>query len=481
LLFNSFQFLLFFAVSWSLFLVLRGTPRKIFLLIASYYFYMCWNTKYIVVIWGITLIDFAAGLLIEKSRVGTTRRIFLGLSLFCNIGLLVVFKYLNFVSTSLTGIVHFFGGQQDLPIFRILLPVGLSFHTFQAMSYTIDVYKQKAPAEKNILAYALYVAFFPQMVAGPIERPRQLLPQFHHEPVLRSDRIKSGIILATWGLFKKMVIADSLGGFVNLVYASPRSYSGAELLLATLSFAIQIYCDFSGYSDIALGIARMMGYELRLNFAQPYFSRSIGEFWHRWHISLSTWFRDYVYIPLGGNRVKTFRLYFNLLATFLLSGLWHGANWTFVIWGGLHGMFLICSHLTAEFRGKVRTALRLDRHPKVLGSLQLLFTFILVTIAWVPFRASDIRSAWYILTHFYPFGGMDSTVLATAGIPRANTPFLLGFVIVMFLVEWWIQHPHRAPSLWQSSPFRVCCYYGCAYSIVFFGVFGHTDFIYFQF
>jgi alginate O-acetyltransferase complex protein AlgI len=299
--------------------------------------------------------------------------------------------------------------------------------------------------------------------------------------VLRSDRIKSGIILAIWGLFKKMVIADSLGGFVNLVYASPRSYSGAELLLATLSFAIQIYCDFSGYSDIALGIARMMGYELRLNFAQPYFSRSIGEFWHRWHISLSTWFRDYVYIPLGGNRVKTFRLYFNLLATFLLSGLWHGANWTFVIWGGLHGMFLICSYVTAEFRGKVRTALHLDRHPKVLGSLQLLFTFILVTIAWVPFRASDIRSAWYILTHFYPFGGMDSTLLAAAGIPRANTPFLLGFVIVMFLVEWWIRHPHRAPSLWQSSPFRACCYYGCAYSIVFFGVFGHTDFIYFQF
>ncbi|RZU41350.1 MBOAT family O-acyltransferase [Edaphobacter modestus] len=481
MLFNSFQFLLFFAVSWSLFLVLRGTPRKIFLLIASYYFYMCWNTKYIVVIWGITLIDFAAGLLIEKSRIGTTRRFFLGLSLFCNIGLLVVFKYLNFFNTSLTEIVHFFGGQQDLPIFRILLPVGLSFHTFQAMSYTIDVYKKKAPAEKNILDYALYVAFFPQMVAGPIERPRQLLPQFHHEPVLRSDRIKSGITLATWGLFKKMVIADSLSGFVNLVYASPRSYSGVELLLATLSFAIQIYCDFSGYSDIALGIARMMGYELRLNFAQPYFSRSIGEFWHRWHISLSTWFRDYLYIPLGGNRVRTFRLYFNLLATFLLSGLWHGANWTFVVWGGLHGMFLICSHLTAEFRGKVRTALRLDRYPKALESLQLLFTFILVTIAWVPFRASDIRSAWYILTHFYPFGGMSSMVLAAAGIPRANTPFLLGFVTVMFLVEWWIQHPHKAPNLWQSFSFRICCYYGCLYSIIFFGVFGHTDFIYFQF
>jgi alginate O-acetyltransferase complex protein AlgI len=461
--------------------MLRGTPRKIFLLIASYYFYMCWNTKYIVVIWGITLIDFAAGLLIEKSRTVNTRRFFLGLSLFCNIGLLVAFKYLNFLDTSITEIIRLFGGHQGLSIFRILLPVGLSFHTFQAMSYTIDVYNRKAPAEKNLLDYALYVAFFPQMVAGPIERPRQLLPQFHHDPLFHSDRVISGITLATWGLFKKMVIADSLSGFVNLVYSSPRSYSGAELLLATLSFSLQIYCDFSGYSDIALGIARMMGYELRLNFAQPYFSRSIGEFWHRWHISLSTWFRDYIYIPLGGNRVKISRLYFNILATFLLSGLWHGANWTFVLWGGFHGAFLICSQMTARFRVRIRTKLRLDGYPKILGFFQLLFTFILITIAWVPFRSSDISSAWYILNHFYPFGAMDSTILATAGIPRANTPFLLGFVIVMFLVEWWIQHPHRAPRLWRYSPFRVCCYYTCVYSIVFFGIFGHTDFIYFQF
>jgi D-alanyl-lipoteichoic acid acyltransferase DltB (MBOAT superfamily) len=482
MLFNSFQFLIFFAVSWVLFLALRGTPRKIYLLIASYYFYMCWNTKYIVVIWAITLIDFVAGLLIEKSETAATKKFYLGLSLFCNIGLLVVFKYLNFLDASLSGIVHLFGGQESLPFFQILLPVGLSFHTFQAMSYTIDVYKQKAPAEKNILNYALYVAFFPQMVAGPIERPSQLLPQFHRESVFHSDRVQSGIALAVWGLFKKMVIADSLSGFVSLVYANPYSYSGTELLLATLSFAIQIYCDFSGYSDIALGIARMMGYELRLNFAQPYFSRSIGEFWHRWHISLSTWFRDYVYIPLGGNRVTTSRLFFNLMTTFVLSGLWHGANWTFVVWGGLHGAFLICSRITIGFRARVRAALGLESHPRILMPLQLLFTFTLVTIAWVPFRARDIHSAWYIFTHFYPFGRIDSAILAAAGIPRANTPFLLGFIVVMFLVEWWIQHPHRAPGLWRfSSPFRACCYYGCVYSIVFFGVFGHTDFIYFQF
>ena len=468
-------------MSWTLFLVLRGTPRKVFLLIASYYFYMCWNTKYVVVIWGITLVDFAAGLLIERGKKESARKFFLGLSLVCNVGLLVVFKYLNFLDASATEVVRFWGGSQDLPIFRILLPVGLSFHTFQAMSYTIDIYKRKAPSEKNLLNYALYVAFFPQMVAGPIERPLQLLPQFNCEPVFRSDRVRSGVILATWGLFKKMVIADSLSGFVSLVYASPRSYSGAELLAATLSFALQIYCDFSGYSDIALGIARMMGYELRLNFAQPYFSRSIGEFWRRWHISLSTWFRDYVYIPLGGNRVKTSRFYFNLLATFLLSGLWHGANWTFVVWGGLHGTFLICSHMTGGLRRQVRAMPGLDRCPKILRFLQHIFTLSLITIAWVPFRSSDLPTAWYVLTHFYPFGGMDSTVLAAAGIPRANVPFLLWFVVLMFWVEWWIQHPHRVPRLWRYAPFRVCCYYGCVYSIIFFGVFGHADFIYFQF
>jgi D-alanyl-lipoteichoic acid acyltransferase DltB (MBOAT superfamily) len=481
MLFNTFHFFAFFLITWTSFLLLRGTPRKVFLLAASYYFYMCWNAKYVAIIWAITIIDYIAGLLIERSGTAKKRKAWLGVSLVCNIGLLVVFKYFNFASISATGILRHFGLVAEPPVLHLLLPVGLSFHTFQAMSYTVEVFRKKAPAEKNLLNYSLYVAFFPQMVAGPIERPNQLLPQFHLDPVMRLDRIRSGIKLAIWGLFKKMVIADALAGFVNLVYAAPRGFSGAELTVATLAFSLQIYCDFSGYSDIAIGIARLMGYELRINFRQPYFSRSVGEFWHRWHISLSTWFRDYVYIPLGGNRVAVPRYYFNILATFMISGLWHGASWTFLIWGSLHGAFLLVSHLTSALRLRISGTLRVDRIPRVVAGSQVLVTFLLVTIAWIVFRAKDVETAAYIATHLFPFGRFNSFTLAMGAIPRANIPFLLIFIVAMFLVEWWMMHPHRAPLVWSRPSVRWACYYACAYAVVFFGVFGHTDFIYFQF
>jgi len=481
MLFNTFHFLVYFVVVWIMFLALRGTSRKVLLLLASYYFYMCWNAKYILVIMSITLIDYVAGLMIEKSERHLPRKCYLGISLLCNIGLLVVFKYFNFMILSVAGLIHWVGFGYNERFLDVLLPVGLSFHTFQAMSYTIDVYNRKASAEKSLINYALYVAFFPQMVAGPIERPNELLPQFHRDPQFRLERIKSGIEHAIWGLFKKMVIADALSRYVSLVYGAPKNYSGAELTLATVAFSMQIYCDFSGYSEIALGVARIMGYELRTNFAQPYFSRSIGEFWHRWHISLSTWFRDYVYIPLGGNRVAIPRYYANIFATFVISGLWHGANWTFVAWGALHGSFLIASQLTSGFRIKARKFLLLDRVPWVLAALQRLVTFSLVTIAWILFRARDLRSAVYIVTHLLPLGHFESYTLGVGGIPLANTPFLLFFIITMFVVEWWIMHPHRAPRLWCYSPARWCFFYACTYSIVFFGVFGHIDFIYFQF
>src|ERR1700742_3543745 len=279
MLFNSFQFLFFFVVVWLLFLVPRGTTRKIILLVASYYFYMCWSTRYIFVIWGITLIDYVAGIQIEKAELPARRRLYLGVSLFCNLGLLIIFKYFNFLTGSLRTATHLFGLRYDPPLLAIILPVGLSFHTFQAMSYTIEVYRRKVPAEKNLLEYALYVAFFAQMVAGPIERPYELLPQFHREPVVTFDAVRSGLAQALWGLFKKIVIADNIADFVNLVYDAPRQYNGTALVVATLLFSIQIYCDFSGYTDIALGVARMMGYQLRINFLQPYFSRSVGEFW----------------------------------------------------------------------------------------------------------------------------------------------------------------------------------------------------------
>ena len=475
MLFNSFQFLFFFLVVWLLFLLTRGMPRRIILLIASYYFYMCWSTRYIFVIWAITVIDYVAGLQIEKAERVGRRRLYLGLSLFCNLSLLVIFKYFNFLTGSLRGASHLFGLQYDPPLLAIILPVGLSFHTFQAMSYTIEVYRRRVPAEKNLLEYALYVAFFPQMVAGPIERPYELLPQFHREPKVTYEGVRAGMVQALWGLFKKMVLADNVSDFVKLIYDTPRHYSGSALVLATLLFSIQIYCDFSGYTDIALGLARMMGYELRINFMQPYFSRSVGEFWRRWHISLSTWFRDYLYIPLGGNRVKLSRHYANLMITFVISGLWHGANWTFVAWGFLHGLYLVIAQATAPFMP------RFARLPRLQTFLKTVVTFALVTFAWIFFRANNLRDSWFIATHLLPLGGLDPFILKVGGFSRATAPYLVLSIIAMFVVEWWIAHPALVPRLWARPVFRALAYNACIYAIVFFGFFGHRDFIYFQF
>ncbi len=481
MLFNSFQFLFFFVLVWLLFLVTRGTARKIILLVASYYFYMCWSTRYIWVIWGITLIDYVAGLQIEKAEQPARRRLYLGISLFCNLGLLVLFKYFNFLTGSFRAASHLFGLRYDPPLLAILLPVGLSFHTFQAMSYTIEVYRRRVPAEKRLLEYALYVAFFPQMVAGPIERPYELLPQFHREPRVSWEGVRSGMVQALWGLFKKMVLADNVADFVKLIYDTPRHFNGAALLVATLLFSIQIYCDFSGYTDIALGLARMMGYELRVNFMQPYFSRSVGEFWRRWHISLSTWFRDYVYIPLGGNRVKLPRHYANLMITFVVSGLWHGANWTFVAWGFLHGMYLIAAETSAPFAARLGRMLGLDRVPRLVNCCKTVFTFSLVTLAWIFFRANTLSDAWFIAGHLLPLGKLDLLLLKVGGFSRATAPFLLLAIVAMFVVDWWIAHPAQVPQLWSRPVFRALAYNACIYAIVFFGYFGHRDFIYFQF
>jgi len=480
-LFNSFQFFYFFLVVWVLMLCTRGTTRRVILLIASYYFYMCWSTKYIFVIWGITLVDYFAGIQIDKSTQQNRRRLYLGLSLVCNIGLLAFFKYSNFLLSSSASAAHMFGLGYSPRLLAIILPVGLSFHTFQAMSYTIEVYRRKVPSEKNLLQYALYVAFFPQMVAGPIERPTQLLPQFHREPRITVEGISSGLVQALWGLFKKIVIADNVSDFVKLVYASPRRFDGAELLLATTLFSLQIYCDFSGYSDMALGLARTMGFELVMNFRQPYFSSSIGEFWRRWHISLSTWFRDYVYIPMGGNRVTLLRNWFNLMVTFVASGLWHGANWTFIVWGFLHGLYLIVAKTVAPYTKRASEALGLERVPRLVKTWKIVVTFSLVTLAWIYFRASTVSDAWYITWHLLPLGRIDPFVLKAGGFSRATLPYLAFFILGAALVEWWIANPIRAPKLWASPVFRALCYNACIYAVVFFGFFGHRDFIYFQF
>ncbi len=341
MLFNSLQFLIFFPIVVSIFFLLPQKRRWILLLIASYYFYMCWKVEYIVLIIASTLIDYFVAKKMADLKEKVKRKKWLLISLLSNLGILFGFKYFNFVNANVQALFDNFNIFYGVPAFDVLLPVGISFYTFQTLSYTIDVYNGKTPVQNHLGIFAVYVSFFPQLVAGPIERSRHLLPQFYVEHKFSYDRIKYGLQQMLWGFFKKVVIADRLAIVVDGVYNNLDDYSGISLLIATIFFAFQIYCDFSGYSDIAIGSARVMGFELIDNFKRPYFSKSISEFWRRWHISLSTWFRDYLYIPLGGNRVVKWRWYYNLFITFLVSGFWHGANWTFLVWGGLHGAYLI--------------------------------------------------------------------------------------------------------------------------------------------
>ena len=338
MLFNSFAFAVFLPIVFILYWVLPHKARWILILAASYYFYMSWNAKYIFLILFTTIISYVAAILLEKTEnLRTKKGILVGTAVIC-LGVLFFFKYFNFVSESVTAVFRLFAIQMNPVLLNLLLPVGISFYTFQTLSYVIDVYKGDVKVEHHFGYYATFISFFPQLVAGPIERTNNLLPQIKTEHKFNYDQATYGLKLMVWGYFKKIVIADTLSQFVSKVYDAPQGFSGFALILATVFFTLQIYCDFSGYSDIAIGTAKLLGINLMTNFKSPYFSQSIKEFWSRWHISLSTWFRDYVYIPLGGSRVGKIRHAVNLLITFLISGLWHGANWTFVIWGGIHGL-----------------------------------------------------------------------------------------------------------------------------------------------
>ncbi len=330
--FNSLHYVIFLPIVVAFYFLIPPRRRWIFLLAASYYFYMCWKMEYIVLILASTIVDYYAGLHMGRIKDKSKRRKFLVLSLISNLGLLFAFKYFNFFNESTRAAFAHFDITYNIPYFDVLLPVGISFYTFQTLSYTIDVYRGKKEPETHLGIFALYVAFFPQLVAGPIERSTHLLPQFHKVQTFSYDRTVDGLKLIIWGMFKKVVIADRVAVVADTVFNSPGNHNGAQFMIGTFFFAYQIYCDFSGYSDIAIGSARILGIDLIKNFNRPYYSKTIAEFWKRWHISLSTWFRDYLYISLGGNRAGISRWYFNLLATFLISGLWHGANWTFIIW-----------------------------------------------------------------------------------------------------------------------------------------------------
>lgn len=400
--FNSFHFLAFFPVVLALYFALPHRCRWVLLFVASCYFYMAWRPEFILLLLGETLVAYQGAVMIERAPVARRKPILLT-CLALLLGVLFVFKYFNFFNESLRDWLGVMGIGYDVPAVDLLLPLGISFFTFQKIAYLADVYHGKIAAERHLGIFSVFATFFPQLVAGPIERASNLLPQFRQEARFDYHRICDGLRLMAWGFFKKVVVADRLAPFVNAVYADPRQHDGPTLAAATVMFAFQVYCDFSAYSDIAIGAARTMGINLSANFRQPYFAMSIGEFWKRWHITLSTWLTDYVYTPLTRSRALPLPWYPKFLAalllTFLVSGLWHGADWTFVAWGALHGAYLICSMLTQKVRKRTVVALGMDRHPALHGALKIAMTFALVCFTYVFFRAESISDALYIVSH----------------------------------------------------------------------------------
>jgi alginate O-acetyltransferase complex protein AlgI len=485
MLFNSFTFLIFFPVVVAVYFAIPHRFRWAWLLGASCYFYMAFIPVYILILLFVIAVDYPAGLLIEGST-GGRRRSWLIMSLIANIGILAVFKYFNFLNANVRAIAEVFHWPYGMPALSLVLPIGLSFHTFQAMSYTIEVYRGRQKAERHLGIYALYVMFFPQLVAGPIERPQNLIPQFYQRHEFEYDRVTSGLRRMAWGLFMKVVIADRLARYVNIVYNDPSSFHGLTLVVATFFFAFQIYCDFAGYSHIAIGAAQVMGFRLMENFNRPYLAQSISEFWSRWHISLSTWFRDFVYIPLGGNRAAKPRWYYNLFVTFLLSGLWHGANWTFVIWGALNGFYLICSLATAQLRERIALATGLAHRPRLHTIIRIGTTFTLICVAWVFFRANNLQDAITVFTQTLARPTLHQLIpfaLRGEGITKLEVAY--SFLLIAGLVTYEvfagrIGLPRK--FLLQPAWVRWPAYYAFCMAIWLLGISTEAKaFIYFQF
>ena len=400
--FNSIKFLVFICIFFPIYWLIPKKFRWIWILIGSYYFYMSWNVKYVVLILFTTVVSYFTAILIEKSQNKRNKKALLATAVVLCLGVLFAFKYLNFFFEIINNALSLFTIQPIGIVWNVLLPVGISFYTFQTIAYMVDIYRGNTPAEKNFGVYAAFVSFFPQLVAGPIERSKDLLPQIREPNSFSLFQVESGARLMLWGLFKKMVIADNLAIYVNNVYNDVFAQRGFALVLATLFFAIQIYCDFSGYSDIAVGVSKTLGIDLTENFKAPYFARSIKEFWGRWHISLSTWFKDYLYIPLGGNRRSKFRTYFNLLIVFCVSGLWHGARITFIIWGAIHGVAQILERMIGNIVKKRTKEFLQNKHlSRLLIGLRTIFVFLLINVAWIFFRANSLPEALYVFCHMF--------------------------------------------------------------------------------
>ena len=493
--FNSVHFFIFFPLVTLIYFIIPRRIRWIWLLFSSYYFYMSWNPKYLLLLALSTIVTYLSGLLIDSSnsikdgrKSKQLKSFWLILSFIINLGILFLFKYFNFLSNILTKLGEISGISITPPIFDILLPVGISFYTFQALSYTVDVYRGDIPCEKNLGKYALFVSFFPQLVAGPIEKSKNLLYQFNEFYDFDYDRIKRSLIRMLWGFFKKIFIADRLAILVNTVYNSPNDYFGFQIIIATIFFAFQIYADFSAYSDIAIGAANVLGFKLTTNFRQPYFSKSIKEFWKRWHITLGEWFKDYLYIPLGGSRKGKFRTYINIMIVFFISGLWHGASVTFVIWGLLLGAYQVIGNLLIPIRKYLirKFNMATDMFSYKLG--QIVFTFILIDFTWIFFRANSIHDAIILLNNIFIFNPWIFTDGSLYNLGLNSKEFLASIIgiLIILIINILETKMDLIDSLsHQNLVFRWFIYIFTILIILIFGVYGlgynEQQFIYFQF
>lgn len=490
MIFNSLHYVIFLPVVVILYYVLPHRLRWMLLLVSSYYFYMQANPWYGLILLFSTVIDYVVSRKMEQEDVVLRRKIYLGISLMGNLGMLFVFKYFDFFSESLSGLIRFVGGQTHLPTLNLLLPVGISFYTFQTLSYTIDVYRKKRKAETHFGYFALYVSFFPQLVAGPIERSERLIPQLKQEQLFSYEKAVNGVLRICFGFFKKVVIADQLAILVNTVFNTAYPFNGFQYVVAIFAFGIQIYCDFSGYSDIAIGSSQLMGIKLMENFRRPYYAYSVGEFWGRWHISLSSWLRDYLTLPLvrsAKNPKSKWVKNYSVLVTFLLCGLWHGARWTFVLWGLIQGIYLVTEKVSFEARKKLTKSIGFDKIPRIHHGLQILRTVILIIFSTLFFRAVSVEQAFYIIGQILTnFGGLHPLAwveyLKPLGMDQFTMASTFFFVAVLLAVEAYEEFSHQFKKVHEfSRPIRYLIYLLLAATILFFGNFSQNQFVYFVF
>lgn len=503
MLFNSINFLLFFPIMVLSYYIIPQKYRHVWLLIVSYGFYMLWNPIHILLLVGMTIVTYISGRCMGKNRANTMqkeepgwkkevfkRRFYMIAAILINIGILIFFKYTNFVFHDLGGILEALRIQITIPKFDVMLPIGISFYTFKSISYVIDCYRGDIESERNILKYALYVAFFPQLASGPIERASSFLKQIDEKHRFELTRIRDGVLLMLWGLFQKMVIADRVAILVNQTFDYYQSYTGFQIVTAALFFTVQIYCDFTGYSNLAIGAAQVLGYQTMMNFNTPYFSKSVAEFWRRWHISLSSWFRDYLYIPLGGNRDGKKKKYRNIMIVFLISGLWHGAGWHYIIWGGLNGAYQIIGAELKPLKQWIYKKFSVKTDVFSHKLLQTMITFLLISITWVFFRAADLKSAIFMLIRMVQ--GLDIGMFFDGSLYTMNLNkgefwiAMAGMAVLCFVSILQYKGMHiRATLAKQGLWFQYLLYLGIIFSILIFGVYGPSfdasEFIYLQF